>query len=542
MEQTLTSLPIERLTPSPTNPRKHFNKKADEELRASIEKAGVKVPLTVRQLNNRNYEVVCGGRRHREAGKCGLKELPCIVEALTDVEVIELQSIENLNRADIHPLDEAESYKLLMKQAKYTTQQIADKVGKTPGYITQRMKLVDLSEDWKKEFLEDRLALGPALLIARLQEKEQRGVAAFFKQRQRFGDTVTTENLRTFIEEEFYLDLHKSSFPKNDALLMPGTPACQDCPKRTGFNEELFNDIARKDTCTDPKCFNAKCDAHLTQQRKKLEDSKGEGTMGGFLELSNESNYALSKPDPEKHIPRNLYFMPGEAGFSKKKKTQKGIVVNGIQRGRIVDVQLKEPERQITRKKTKAQVEEEKKRQEREKLEELVDEKLTLEVAKHLPKKLSREDWLLLYDVLADAAYFDDDPLQLLGLKAGFNWKKADLPTLQKLVLLNAIIERSKQDFDLLRDAAVRYGVDVKAVEKECKMLRQAQQPESAATEKSPVPPEDGGTPPLTRGTPSQEGTKTKKGTKRGKGKKAKATGAKKSGEKIRNSVRRRKK
>jgi len=178
------NLPLNSIQPSSTNPRKHFDATAIKELAESIKKHGVLQPILVREIGavpenmvkvgTPSYELVAGERRFRAGKLAGLKEIPAIVLKLTDIEAVEIQVIENLQRADLHPMEEAEGYEFLMKQHGYAgADAIAAKIGKSRSYVYGRLKLCALTPDVKKAFLKDAISPSVALLLAWIQESLQ---------------------------------------------------------------------------------------------------------------------------------------------------------------------------------------------------------------------------------------------------------------------------------------------------------------------------------------------------------------------------------
>ena len=131
------SVPITALAESATNPRKRFDPKSLEELAASFKTQGILAPLLVRELEESKYEVVAGARRLRAAKLAELEKLPVRVVKLTDAEAIEAQCVENLQREDIHPLEEALGFKSLLElgESAYTIAIIASRAGKSEAYV-----------------------------------------------------------------------------------------------------------------------------------------------------------------------------------------------------------------------------------------------------------------------------------------------------------------------------------------------------------------------------------------------------------------------
>src|SRR5271157_6151906 len=139
-------LPLTILTESKTNPRRIFDDAALKELAASIRSQGVLSPLLVRPLTERSFEIVAGARRYRAAQLAEAETVPVRIVNLTDAEALEAQLIENLQRRDVHPLEEAQGFKALLnlEDPKYTIEQIAAKVGKSPAYCAARVRLTEL--------------------------------------------------------------------------------------------------------------------------------------------------------------------------------------------------------------------------------------------------------------------------------------------------------------------------------------------------------------------------------------------------------------
>src|SRR5579863_6329039 len=134
------SVPITALAESATNPRKRFDEKSLEELAASFKAQGILAPLLVRELDESKYEVVAGARRLRAARIAELESVPVRVVQLTDAEATEARVVENLQREDIHPLEEALGFKSLLelKDGTYTVASIAGRAGKSEAYVYSR--------------------------------------------------------------------------------------------------------------------------------------------------------------------------------------------------------------------------------------------------------------------------------------------------------------------------------------------------------------------------------------------------------------------
>ena len=255
----MKNLSVGSIQPSSTNPRKHFDPAAIKELSDSIKKHGVLQPILVRAMGS-GFEIVAGERRFRAAKDAGLKEIPAVVMTLTDIEAVEIQVIENLQRADLHPLEEAEGYEFLMKQHGYAgAEEIAAKIGKSRSYVYGRLKLCALTPTLKKGFLKGSVNASVALLLARIPETLQDKAAKTILEGKYGEGPLPFRQAVEFLKDNFTLTLSGAPFDtKNECLTLPGVSSCAKCPKRTGNEPELFADIKSADVCTDPECFKKK--------------------------------------------------------------------------------------------------------------------------------------------------------------------------------------------------------------------------------------------------------------------------------------------
>jgi ParB family chromosome partitioning protein len=269
------NVPIAELVESSTNPRKVFDQSFLEELAQSIRNRGILSPLLVRPINN-HLEIVTGAQRYRAAKLAGLEVAPIRLQALSDLEAQEVQQIENVQRKDVHPFEEAQGFRALLafEGAKYTIENIGARIGKRPEYVAERLKLLDLSEPIANAFVAGHIGLGHALLIAKLAaDVQEKALTHCFDGYYASNDTdrslVPVTRLQAWIEQNVYLSLKSVPFSKEDETLVPEAGSCANCPKRTGFNTLLFSEV-REDSCADADCFNRKLDAHLALRVLKI--------------------------------------------------------------------------------------------------------------------------------------------------------------------------------------------------------------------------------------------------------------------------------
>ena len=266
------NLALDRITPSLTNPRKTFDPAKLAELAASIKASGVHQPVVVRSLPGSRladtdrtvqYELVVGERRLRASIIAGVDTIPAIVRALSDNEVMEIQVVENLQRDDLAPLEEAEGYDHLMQHTGLSADEVAAKIGKSRSYVYAKLKLLDLCQEVRQALREGSIDASRALLIARIPDGKLQ-LKALRVATAPQGGAADAPGVRAFgqwLQQNVMLRLEGAPFPITDAKLT-AAGSCKDCPKRTGANPDLFSDVAGADVCTDPACYHLKEAAH----------------------------------------------------------------------------------------------------------------------------------------------------------------------------------------------------------------------------------------------------------------------------------------
>ena len=156
------TVPIERIVPNPNQPRRTFEAEPLEELAASIAEKGIIQPIIVRATAENRYEIVAGERRWRAAQKAQLHEVPVIVREFDDTEVLEVAIIENIQRADLNPVDEANGYKQLLERFGHTQEQLASALGKSRSHIANQMRLLTLPDTVQTLLAQGDLSAGHA--------------------------------------------------------------------------------------------------------------------------------------------------------------------------------------------------------------------------------------------------------------------------------------------------------------------------------------------------------------------------------------------
>ena len=267
------NLALDRITPSLTNPRKTFDPAKLAELATSIKASGVHQPVLVRPLPGSRmadtertvqYELVVGERRLRASALAGMDTIPAMVRTLTDDQVLEIQVVENLQRDDLTPLEEAEGYEHLMQHTGLSADELGAKVGKSRSYIYAKLKLLDLCQEVKQALRDGTVDASRALLIARIPDGKLQ-IKALSMATTPTGSHVDAMGVRAFstwLQQNVMLRLEHAPFQITDAHLVPAAGSCKECPKRTGAAPDLFADVASADICTDPACYHLKEAAH----------------------------------------------------------------------------------------------------------------------------------------------------------------------------------------------------------------------------------------------------------------------------------------
>ncbi len=172
-ERDVMRLPITQLVAGKYQPRRHFDDEALTELCVSIEKHGLMQPIMVREIAAQQFEIIAGERRFRAAKLAKLKEVPVIIRNVNDSQALELALIENIQRADLNPLEEAAGYQRLMDEFGYTQEKLSPIVGKSRSHIANLLRLLKLPEGIKKRIDSGELTMGHARAILMAKNPEE---------------------------------------------------------------------------------------------------------------------------------------------------------------------------------------------------------------------------------------------------------------------------------------------------------------------------------------------------------------------------------
>ena len=171
-------IPISRISANADQPRKTFNTETIEELANSIREKGVLQPIIVKKKLEGAFEIVCGERRFRAASLCGLAEVPAIIKDIADEDFLEWALIENIQREDLNPLEEADAYQRLVEERMISQEEVAKRVGKSRAAVTNTLRLLRLPQEVKEYLVDGRLSAGHArALLGLLSPEHQRHMA-----------------------------------------------------------------------------------------------------------------------------------------------------------------------------------------------------------------------------------------------------------------------------------------------------------------------------------------------------------------------------
>ena len=401
--------------------------------------------------------------------------------------------MENLIRAEIHPMEEAQGFRALLDldEPKYSIEQIAAKVGKTPVFVASRLKLADLVPAAVDAFYADEIGVGHALLLAKLPaDQQEQALPACFKEVYNNGAKparilLPVRNLQFWIDSNILLVLKDAPFNKRDAELVPAAGSCADCPKRTGHNKLLFgDDLGRQgDRCTDPTCYQSKVAAHVAK------------TIAAKPELVQISTAYGGQKEGSPILPRNKYTAirddkPKSKDDAKRpefkvcKFTTEAIITEGSDVGTIHKVcanpscPVHHPKQQTSRDDEKYKAEQEKQRKEQA-IANTTGLRILAAVSAAVPVRLMKRDLLFILEKLV--SLMDESRIEMLARQHGIRQKRddggvqktltaflrrADEGTLSRLLVEMSILTAASRGNPaaVLKDAASTYKVDTDAI------------------------------------------------------------------------------
>jgi ParB-like partition proteins len=207
-KETVEELPLAEIRPNPYQPRKTFDEEALQELANSIKQSGVFQPIILRKSIN-GYEIIAGERRFRASKMAGKDTIPAIVRQIDETQMMEIAVLENLQREDLTPLEEAEAYQTLIKKLALTQEEVSERIGKSRPYIANYLRLLTLPDQTKKYLQAGQLSMGQARTLLSLKRKDQIDQVA----KKALADKLTVRQLEQLVLQ-LNTDKPKASKPR----------------------------------------------------------------------------------------------------------------------------------------------------------------------------------------------------------------------------------------------------------------------------------------------------------------------------------------
>lgn len=272
-ETNFKLIPLSDLVTSPTNPRKSFDQSKTTELAESIKEKGVLQPILVR-AKGKKFEIICGERRFRASQmvKAVNKQkdtIPAIIREMDDQEVRELQLIENFQREDVHPMEEALAIKYAIETGQYSTEELCAKIGKSEYYIKQRIKLNNLSDKLQQLFFHGNLNISTAIKFSVYSHEIQDEIIEDnFDFEDLMKDPSEKVELQKWSEQKYTGKLSEATFDINDKELLKDMGSCVNCRFNTGV-ALLFPEDANTARCTNIACYKLKTETTFLVELEK---------------------------------------------------------------------------------------------------------------------------------------------------------------------------------------------------------------------------------------------------------------------------------
>lgn len=269
-----TTIPLEQLVECPLNPRKHFDEQKLQELAESIRQVGVLQALVVRpdtggsgDPEHQLFEVVCGARRLRAARMADQRMVPVEIRGLTDDQVLDVMCVENLQREDLDPLEEADAVALL--RGRLEVAELAARIGRSETWVYQRLRLHEVEPAIRELVEEGRIGVAGALRIAQVDASIRTSIIEWMQDPRIMGAFP----LHT-IEEQIIRNtpkLERAPWDLDDAGLVSGVGACTECPLRSSRQLGIFDEASHnEDRCLNKPCWDGKMEAHHERRRAEV--------------------------------------------------------------------------------------------------------------------------------------------------------------------------------------------------------------------------------------------------------------------------------
>jgi len=204
---------ITKIEPNREQPRKNFDEDALQELADSIKQFGLIQPILVQDKKD-HYEIIAGERRWRAAKIAGLKEVPVIIRDLTEQEIVEISLIENIQRENLNPIEEAQAYKRLLTEFNLKQDEVADRVSKSRTAVTNSMRLLKLCDEVQQMVIDEMISTGHARALLSIEDKEQQYTIA----QQIFDEKLSVRDVEKLVKNLNKPKAEKAKTEKNKSL------------------------------------------------------------------------------------------------------------------------------------------------------------------------------------------------------------------------------------------------------------------------------------------------------------------------------------
>jgi ParB family chromosome partitioning protein len=381
---------------------------------------------------------------------------------------------------------------LNLEEPKYSIEQIAAKVGKSPAYIASRANLTQLAAPVVEAFYADEIGVGHALLLAKLQPAQQeQALTNCFREEWNGGAgrkakriLLPVKHLHQWIEHNVLLLLKQAPFNKRDAQLVPAAGSCADCPKRTGNNKHLFAELSENESqCTDPSCYASKLEAHVQKQvaakPELVQISTAYGQRQEGSKIVNRSKYVEIRPEKPESPEKAKW-----PEFKTCKYTTEAIVADGLDKGEVrkvctqPDCPVHHPKKQPSKADASFKAEQDKRRKE-EALANATGMRVLQTIAAAVPVRLMKRDLLFIAEQMLPL--LDDKRVEMIARNRGIRAKegetaiklltaflrKAEESAIGRLIVETVILLSARSQNDggkVLRAAAQAYKVDTDAI------------------------------------------------------------------------------
>ena len=298
-QEVIQDFDLDTIIASRTNPRSVFDPVYLQEVAATIKALGrvqqaiVLRPLPASRMEETahlkprpTHEIVFGECRFRASKLAGMRTIKGTSRDISDADVLLIQLIENMKRKDLSPLEEGAGFRRLMDETGKTAEEVGKSVQRSRAYVYGRTKLLDLGTETRAALREGKIEPSTALLVARIPSSQLQSKAlkqileGEYDYQEARNRPLSHRRAQELLQREYMVQLSKAVFDIKSVDLVPAAGACGVCPKRTGANPDLYEEVKSADVCTDPICFHKKEAAH-SAALVKAAAAKGQTVIAG---------------------------------------------------------------------------------------------------------------------------------------------------------------------------------------------------------------------------------------------------------------------